>query len=67
MRRWRVFVTKMFFVLNMAEASYFSPGGLGGVLWVVLVGGGFVIDMVMLGKGQMADAMAMEFDGYYKM
>ena len=35
----------VFFVLNMAEASYFSPGGLGGVLWVVLVGGGFVIDM----------------------
>ena len=56
----------VFFVLNMAESSYFSPGGLGGVLWVVLVGGGFVIDMVMLREGQMADAMAMEFDGFYK-
>ena len=36
----------VFFVLNMAESSYFSPGGLGGVLWVVLVGGGFTIDMM---------------------
>lgn len=42
----------VFFVLNMAESSYFSPGGLGGVLWVVLVGGGFVIDMMVLNYNQ---------------
>lgn len=30
---------------NMGEATFFSPSGLGGILWVVLVAGGFVIDM----------------------
>lgn len=38
----------VFLVTNMAEASYFSPGGMGGYLWVLCVGGGFVIDMVAL-------------------
>ena len=28
----------------MAEAVFFSPGGIGGILWVVCVGGGFIID-----------------------
>lgn len=30
---------------NMGEATFFSPSGLGGILWVALVAGGFVIDM----------------------
>ena len=34
-----------FLASNIAEATYFSPGGNGGVLWVLCVGGGFIIDM----------------------
>lgn len=30
---------------NFGEATFFSPSGLGGILWVALVAGGFVIDM----------------------
>lgn len=38
----------IFLVTNMAEATYFSPGGAGGYMWVLCVGGGFVIDMFAL-------------------
>ena len=34
----------IFLACNMAEAVFFSPGGIGGILWVVCVGGGFIID-----------------------
>ena len=30
---------------NMAEATFFSPSGSGGTLWILLVVGGFIIDM----------------------
>ena len=30
---------------NMAEATFFSPGGMGGVLWMLTVVGGFIVDM----------------------
>ncbi len=30
---------------NMAEATFFSPSGGGGVMWIIMVVGGFVIDM----------------------
>ena len=32
-------------VSNMAEGTFFSPGGAGGVFWMFTVGGGFLIDM----------------------
>lgn len=38
----------VFFATNMAESTYFSPGGAGGYMWVMCVGGGFVIDMIAL-------------------
>ena len=38
----------VFLVTNMAEATYFSPGGAGGYMWVLCVGGGFIVDMVAL-------------------
>lgn len=38
----------IFLVTNMAEATYFSPGGNGGYVWVLTVGGGFIIDTVVL-------------------
>ena len=34
----------IFLACNMAEAVFFSSGGVGGILWVVCVGGGFIID-----------------------
>jgi hypothetical protein len=34
----------IFLACNMAEAVFFSPGGVGGILWVVCVAGGFIID-----------------------
>ena len=33
---------------NMAEANFFSPGGVGGMLWMICVGGGFVVDTISL-------------------
>lgn len=30
---------------NMAEATFFSPAGAGGVFWMITVVGGFVVDM----------------------
>ena len=36
----------VYLVLNLADASFFSPGGLGSSLWIVLVCGGFTIDMI---------------------
>ncbi len=34
---------------NMGEASFFSPAGQGGVMWVVVAIGGFCCDMMTLG------------------
>lgn len=35
---------------NMGEASFFSPGGAGGILWILAVVGGFIIDMQVLNQ-----------------
>jgi O-antigen ligase len=35
----------VFLASNMGEATFFSPSGVGGLLWVILVAGGFMIDM----------------------
>ncbi len=37
---------------NMAEATFFSPAGGGGVQWIMMVVGGFVIDMSCEAKRQ---------------
>lgn len=37
----------VFLATNMAEATFFSPGGGGGVFWFITVGAGFVIDMAI--------------------
>ena len=46
-----LFVTLTMFVLlfvsNLGEATFFSPGGLGGVLWIMTVVGGFVLDTLI--------------------
>lgn len=50
--RRRLYVTITMFTLllasNMSEASFFSPGGIGSVLWILTVVGGFIIDTILL-------------------
>lgn len=47
----RLYITATLFTVllatNMAEATFFSPGGLGGVLWAICVIGGYCIDALM--------------------
>ena len=45
----RLYVTAALFTVllatNMGEATFFSPGGGGGVLWTISIIGGYCIDM----------------------
>lgn len=40
------------FVTNLAEATMFSPGGIGGILWMISVVGGFTVDTYLLYRQQ---------------
>ena len=55
--RRRLYVTITMFTLllatNMGEATFFSPGGIGAVLWILTVCGGFVIDTILLYERRM--------------
>ena len=55
--RRKYFVTvSLFMVLlmtNMGEATIFSPGGIGGILWMMSVVGGFTIDTYLLFQKQL--------------
>ena len=42
----------VFLVTNLAEATFFSPGGIGGILWMVSVVGGFSLDTYLLYRRQ---------------
>ncbi len=48
-RRKRYIATATLFTVylttNIAEATFFAPSGGGGILWIMLVAGGFIIDM----------------------
>ena len=33
---------------NMGEATFFSPGGAGGLLWTISIIGGYCIDMRLM-------------------
>lgn len=46
----------VYLATNMAEATFFAPSGGGGVEWIVLVVGGFVIDMNSLVDKKSDDA-----------
>lgn len=48
----------VFFVTNMAEATIFSPGGIGGILWMIGVVGGFTIDTYILYRRQIEQQWA---------
>lgn len=38
----------VFMATNVGEATFFSPGGVGGILWVICVVGGFSLDTLVL-------------------
>lgn len=40
----------VFLATNMGEATYFSPGGVGGILWSFGCGGGFVLDSIVISR-----------------
>ena len=50
----RLLITATLFAVflgtNMGEATFFSPGGPGGLEWLVSVAGGFAIDMILLNE-----------------
>ena len=43
----------VFLVTNMGEATIFSPGGIGGILWMFSAVGGFAIDTYLLYQKQL--------------
>lgn len=43
----------VFLVTNMGEATLFSPGGIGGIMWMLSVVGGFTIDTYLLFQKQL--------------
>lgn len=56
-RKMCIVTVSMFTVLlatNVGEATFFSPGGSGGTIWIVCVVGGFVIDTLLLHQRKMA-------------
>lgn len=60
-RRRYVVTLSLFTVLlvtNMAEATIFSPGGIGGILWMISVVGGFTIDTYLLYRRQIEQQWA---------
>ncbi len=58
-QRRRLYITAVFFTImlatNMGEATIFSPGGLGGELWMICVVGGFAMDNVLSLNKRMAE------------
>lgn len=61
--RRRLYVTITLFSLlltaNMGEATFFSPGGMGGVLYILTVVGGFMIDTMLLYERNMKQFAAL--------
>ena len=50
----RLFVTIMMMgvllSLNMGEATFFSPGGIGGPEWLFCIVGGYTLDLMLAAK-----------------
>lgn len=57
--RRHLYVTNTLFTLllvsNLGEASFFSPGGIGSVLYVLTIVGGFMIDTVLIYEKQLQE------------
>lgn len=43
----------VFLASNMGEATFFSPGGMGGLLWAICVIGGYCMDMTLANQRKM--------------
>lgn len=52
-RRLFMSITMMIVLLvtNLGEATFFSPGGLGGTLWIMCIVGGYALDMSFAMRG----------------
>ena len=46
----------VFLMTNMGEATFFSPGGNGGILWMICVVGGFTLDTLLLYRKNIFEA-----------
>lgn len=44
----------VFVATNIGEATFFSPGGVGGIEWVYALGGGFLLDSILI-RGRQKD------------
>jgi len=57
-RRYYVTISlfSVFLVTNMGEATFFSPGGGGGFLWMMCVVGGFALDTILLYRSNVETA-----------
>ncbi len=57
-RKYHITITlfSVFLVTNMGEATFFSPGGGGGFLWMVCVVGGFSLDTILLYRSNVETA-----------
>ncbi len=42
----------LFLMTNVAEATFFSPAGQGGILWAISIVGGFSVDMLVKSRQQ---------------
>ena len=55
--RRKLYVTLALFTVmlasNMGEATFFSPGGMGGLLWAICVIGGYCIDIMLANHWKM--------------
>lgn len=57
-RKYYITITlfSVFLVTNMGEATFFSPGGGGGFLWMLCVVGGFSLDTILLYRSNVETA-----------
>lgn len=60
---WTLFV--VYLSTNFAEMTFFSPGGGGGIMWLITVVGGFVIDLAAKGKVSIAQMQFMPPPEYF--
>lgn len=49
---WSMMV--VFLAINMGEATFFSPGGCGGIEWMILIVGGYALDLMLAARQRIA-------------
>lgn len=54
-----------FLATNMGEATFFSPGGIGSILWMLAVVGGFLIDTIILNR-RIRERQMIQYQGWYR-